>query len=70
MAPRSAHPSQIDNDAISQGAKDPTIGMSGFEKFAAGAGKAVHDMGQGIGQLVGLSESQGCAGKPRQGTLR
>lgn len=34
---------------------NPTDGMSGFEKFAAGAGKAIHDTGQGLGQLVGLT---------------
>jgi hypothetical protein len=31
----------------------PTDGMSGFDKFAAGAGKAVYDLGRGAGQLVG-----------------
>lgn len=33
---------------------DPTTGMSTFDKVAAGAGKAVHDLGMGAGQLVGL----------------
>lgn len=32
----------------------PTKGMSGFEKFRAGFGKAFSDVGQGVGQLVGL----------------
>lgn len=32
---------------------DPTIGMSGTEKFLAGAGKAVSDTVRGAGQLVG-----------------
>lgn len=32
---------------------DPTSGMSGFEKMAAGFGKAIVDTGRGIGQLVG-----------------
>lgn len=32
---------------------DPTEGMSGLEKFTAGAGKAFYDIGRGIGQLAG-----------------
>lgn len=32
----------------------PTEGMSGFDKFAAGMGKAIVDTGRGIGQLTGL----------------
>lgn len=35
-------------------AADPTEGMSGTEKFLAGAGKAFADLGRGAGQLVGL----------------
>ena len=33
---------------------DPTDGMSGFQKFAAGAGKAVYDVGRGAGQMLGI----------------
>lgn len=33
---------------------DPTEGMSGFDKFAAGAGKAMTDITRGAGQMVGL----------------
>lgn len=33
---------------------DPTSGMSTFDKLAAGAGKAVVDMGRGAGQWLGL----------------
>ena len=33
---------------------DPTEGMSTFDKFAAGAGKAMIDVGRGVGQMVGL----------------
>lgn len=33
---------------------DPTEGMSTFDKLAAGAGKAVVDLGRGAGQLLGL----------------
>jgi hypothetical protein len=47
---------QIDNDAISQGARDTTAGMSTFDKAAAGAGQAVHGMVQGAGQLLGLTD--------------
>lgn len=32
---------------------DPTEGMSGFDKFRAGFGKAFVDIGRGVGQLVG-----------------
>lgn len=34
---------------------DPTKDMSGVEKFAAGAGKALTDVGRGAGQMVGLT---------------
>ena len=37
---------------------DPTEGMSGFEKFAAGAGKAFYDVGRGVGQLVGAVDRE------------
>jgi hypothetical protein len=33
---------------------DPTEGMSGVDKFRAGMGKAMVDLGRGAGQLVGL----------------
>lgn len=33
---------------------DPTEGMSTFDKLAAGAGKAVADLGRGAGQMLGL----------------
>lgn len=33
---------------------DPTEGMSTFDKVAAGAGKAMYDLGRGAGQMVGL----------------
>lgn len=39
----------------------PTVGMSTFDKLAAGAGKAVSDTGQGIGQLLGLTNRQDVA---------
>lgn len=35
-------------------AYDPTEGMSGFDKFRAGMGKAFYDTGRGLGQMVGL----------------
>jgi hypothetical protein len=33
---------------------DPTEGMSGFNKFAAGMGKAGYDLARGVGQLTGM----------------
>lgn len=33
---------------------DPTEGMSGTDKFLAGVGKAMTDVGRGVGQFVGL----------------
>ena len=35
-------------------APDPTEGMSGVERFAAGVGKSIYDTGRGIGQLFGM----------------
>jgi hypothetical protein len=35
-------------------APDPTEGMSTFQRFLAGAGKAVADTGRGVGQFLGL----------------
>ena len=37
---------------------DPTAGMSGFDKFAAGFGKSLVDTGEGIGQLFGAVDTQ------------
>ncbi len=38
------------------GLGDPTSGMSGLQKFGAGAGKAFVDIGRGVGQLVGVND--------------
>ena len=40
--------------AAPQETYDPTAGMSTGEKLMAGAGKAVYDIGRGIGQMTGL----------------
>lgn len=40
---------------------DPTDGMSGMDKFRAGAGKAFADLGRGVGQMVGLVDRQDVA---------
>lgn len=33
---------------------DPTAGMSGTQKFLAGAGKSLYDIGRGVGQVLGV----------------
>jgi hypothetical protein len=43
---------QINNDAISQGARDTTQGMSTLDLVRAGAGKAFTDLARGAGQLI------------------
>jgi hypothetical protein len=48
---------QVSTDSITQGALDPTQGMSGIEKFNAGMGKAFADVGRGAAQLVGAGPS-------------
>jgi hypothetical protein len=48
-------------DQQAEKAPDPTEGMSGFDKFAAGAGKAVYDIGRGAGQMLGLVSDQDVA---------
>jgi len=48
----------IENDAISTGAKNFTKDMSFLEKFNAGAGKAFNDIGQGVGQRMGLVSNE------------
>lgn len=37
---------------------DPTIGMSGAQKFLAGMGKSFTDTGRGVGQMFGLTSQQ------------
>lgn len=46
----------IPSENIPQGPEyaPPTEGMSGSERFMAGAGKAVYDIGRGIGQMTGM----------------
>jgi hypothetical protein len=39
----------------------PTDGMSGFEKFRAGYGKGVVDLGRGVGQMAGITSRQDVA---------
>lgn len=40
------------------GPTNPTDGMSGLQKFGAGAGKAFMDIGRGVGQLVGAVDQK------------
>lgn len=40
---------------------DPTEGMSGFDKFAAGMGKAAYDTARGLGQFVGAVDRKDVA---------
>lgn len=42
-------------------APDPTDGMSGLDKVRAGFGKAFSDLGQGVGQMVGLTSREDVA---------
>lgn len=45
-------------DRLSTSNVNPTDGMTGFEKFAAGYGKALPDMAVGIGQRLGLVDQK------------
>lgn len=47
-----ALPQSHANIAAEQAGYSPTSGMSGLEKFAAGAGKVAYDLGRGVGQLL------------------
>lgn len=40
---------------------DPTVGMSGTDRFLAGVGKAMTDVGRGVGQMVGLVDRKDIA---------
>lgn len=49
---------------------NPTVGMSGLQRFAAGAGKFVADTGRGIGQMMGrVSEEEIAAARERDAPL-
>lgn len=44
----------VQKNFYAQPTYDPTEGMTGTEKFLSGAGKAMTDLGRGVGQMVGL----------------
>lgn len=44
-----------------QESADPSAGMSGLDKFRAGWGKSVYDLGRGVGQMTGLVSRQDVA---------
>jgi hypothetical protein len=55
--PKQAKPNtraMIDNDPISQGARNFTNDMTGTQKFLAGAGKGLTDAVLGVGQFMGM----------------
>lgn len=58
VAPKAA---KVKQPAQPEPTYDPTEGMSTFEKGAAGAGKALYDMGRGVGQLFGLVSDEDVA---------
>lgn len=45
---------------------DPTEGMSGLDKFRAGIGKALTDVGRGVGQMVGAVDRADVAESRKQ----
>jgi hypothetical protein len=49
---------QVQGDAITQAASDPTQGMSGLDKFLAGTGKGMSDIAVGVGQRLGLVDQE------------
>lgn len=46
---------------VDVGKYDPAKGMTQFEKFTAGAGKAVSDIGQGVSQMLGKATTSDVA---------
>lgn len=56
QASLSNHEKAQQQQAITREQTDPTKGMGAGGLIAAGAGKAVADLGQGMGQMVGLTD--------------
>lgn len=55
------HLSAIPASKVQSTKYDPTEGMSSYDKFMAGVGKALTDLGRGTGQLVGLVDQKSIA---------
>jgi hypothetical protein len=58
MAAHQAAVNQVANDPITKGAQNFAADMPMMDKFNAGVGKAVNDIGTGIGQRLGLVSRQ------------
>lgn len=61
MSPEAARAKVAEMDEQWRAGIDPTKGMSTFDKMAAGAGKAITDLGRGAGQMLGLVDEQDIA---------
>jgi hypothetical protein len=56
-----ALPQSMANIQADQASYSPAADMSGFQSAAAGAGKAIYDLGRGAGQLFGVVDRQDVA---------
>lgn len=69
-APKEFSEPQWLQDMRASGVDNPTTGMSGFDKFAAGYGSAVPNLAMGVGQRLGLvSQDEATQQKSLMGPL-